>query len=71
MHHHALAVHRGVRAVALDDEADRRLRVAVARAISPGRMSCRPAYSVCVIDDAPRSAGFSKTSTRRTASRAR
>ncbi|CKT19854.1 Uncharacterised protein [Mycobacterium tuberculosis] len=39
-------------------------------ATSPGMMSCRPAYSDCVIDELPGSAGFSSTSTRRTASSA-
>jgi hypothetical protein len=33
-----------------------------------GRINCRPAYKDCVIADCPRNAGFSRTSTRRTAS---
>ena len=37
-------------------------------ATSPGRMTCSPQYIVCVIDDFPRNAGFSSTSTRRSAS---
>src|ERR1044071_6897042 len=39
-------------------------------AISPGRMSCSPAYRLCVMHDSPRMPGFSRISTRRTASRA-
>ncbi len=39
-------------------------------AISPGRISCRPAYSVEVMLERPGSPGFSSTSTRRTASSA-
>ncbi|MCY1239020.1 hypothetical protein D9M72_517900 [compost metagenome] len=39
-------------------------------AISPGRISCRPAYSVEVMLDLPGMPGFSSTSTRRTASSA-
>jgi hypothetical protein len=37
-------------------------------AISPGRISCRPAYRLCVMQDSPRMPGFSSTSTRRMAS---
>ena len=39
-----------------------------AGAISPGMMSCSPANSVLVARDLPRKAGFSSTSTRRSAS---
>ena len=37
-------------------------------AISPGRMSCSPAYRLCVMHDSPRMPGFSSTSTRLIAS---
>ena len=37
-------------------------------AISPGRISCRPAYRLCVMQDSPRMPGFSRISTRRIAS---
>jgi len=40
------------------------------RAISPGRMSCSPAYIDGVIRDSPRRPGFSSTMTRRSASSA-
>ena len=39
-------------------------------AISPGRISCRPQYRLRVMQDWPRRPGFSRISTRRTASRA-
>ena len=37
-------------------------------ATSPGMITCSPQYIVCVIADWPRSAGFSRISTRRSAS---
>src|SRR5262245_9166592 len=37
-------------------------------AISPGRISCRPAYRLCVMHDSPRMPGLSRISTRRIAS---
>src|ERR1700730_3819614 len=38
-------------------------------AISPGMMTCRPAYRLFVMKVVPRRFGFSRTSTRRSASR--
>ena len=70
MHRRALAVDGGIGALAFDHEAQRGLRVAVMGATSPGMMSCRPQYIVCVIEELPRMPGFSSTSTRRSASSA-